>query len=605
MILSKLSQNMRICIFLLLWIAGAGVTLSQDKAQITAIYIDEAQNIYLGSHTGLSRMDAESRHVTGVMHGVKVTALAGSRRHGIYAACNGNEIWTSEGKQFLVLDDPEAEIRSMFLSGAQLWVGTNQGVYVISLSRQQVSTHHHMKNSLLASDMVNTMYIDGSGIKWIGTDNGVVRIEGEKKWRLYEQGTRFTAIAGSSEGTWLAGDTEMWLVDHFNRWTPTGVRDGLSKGVIRGVASDKQGRIYLLSDIFVQFNPYTDVIIPITDHGITDVSHSVALAIDAKDQLWVASAHDGLKVIDPEVEITNVPLIATFNIGHPRCAGSADGLIHIQVQGGAAPYRIVWSDPSLTGSSATGLAAGNYEVTITDNLNNRYVDAVQLISPEALRARITEDASAEGVTLEAIVSGGRGELRYLWSDGTAGSRKAISAPGQYHITVSDINGCEITASYELSEAMFAKAVPEEEEILPVPADEPLEAVTVETLKVLDAAKLNVGQILRIEQLQFPADSAHIRFESFAVLDGIYSFLLENDGIVIEIGGHTNGLPDHEYCDRLSTARARSVAEYIQSKGIPAERIYYRGYGKRAPIATNQTVEGRRKNQRVEVKILQM
>jgi outer membrane protein OmpA-like peptidoglycan-associated protein len=75
--------------------------------------------------------------------------------------------------------------------------------------------------------------------------------------------------------------------------------------------------------------------------------------------------------------------------------------------------------------------------------------------------------------------------------------------------------------------------------------------------------------------------------------------------MIEIGGHTNGVPDHLYCDKLSTARAKSVAEYIHDKGISPERITYRGYGKRQPIATNNSVEGRRKNQRVEVKILQL
>ena len=81
------------------------------------------------------------------------------------------------------------------------------------------------------------------------------------------------------------------------------------------------------------------------------------------------------------------------------------------------------------------------------------------------------------------------------------------------------------------------------------------------------------------------------------------FLDTNEDIVIEIGGHTNGLPEHDYCDRLSTARAQSVAQYLYEKGIPVDRIGYKGYGKRKPVATNSTVDGRRKNQRVEIKIV--
>ena len=75
--------------------------------------------------------------------------------------------------------------------------------------------------------------------------------------------------------------------------------------------------------------------------------------------------------------------------------------------------------------------------------------------------------------------------------------------------------------------------------------------------------------------------------------------------MIEVGGHTNGIPPHEFCDKLSTARAKSVAQYLVDKGIPASRITYRGYGKRNPIASNATPEGREKNQRVEINIVKV
>jgi outer membrane protein OmpA-like peptidoglycan-associated protein len=54
---------------------------------------------------------------------------------------------------------------------------------------------------------------------------------------------------------------------------------------------------------------------------------------------------------------------------------------------------------------------------------------------------------------------------------------------------------------------------------------------------------------------------------------------------------------------LSSARAKAVADYLIAKGISRERIQYRGYGKRQPIDTNETPEGRRRNQRVEIKII--
>ena len=109
----------------------------------------------------------------------------------------------------------------------------------------------------------------------------------------------------------------------------------------------------------------------------------------------------------------------------------------------------------------------------------------------------------------------------------------------------------------------------------------------------------------MEQLFFEADSSNINDQSKPTLTELYQFLYDNPTIVVEVGGHTNGLPEHEYCDRLSTARAKSVATYIVQQGIDEKRVYYKGYGKRKPIATNRTPEGRKKNQRVEVRILRL
>lgn len=120
---------------------------------------------------------------------------------------------------------------------------------------------------------------------------------------------------------------------------------------------------------------------------------------------------------------------------------------------------------------------------------------------------------------------------------------------------------------------------------------------------LDRSKLQKGQTIRIDQLYFKADSSSMTDASLPVLDEIYDFLAANPDVVVEIGGHTNGIPSHEYCDRLSAERAKAVADFLNEKGIPRERLQYKGYGKRQPVDSNRTQAGRQKNQRVEIKIL--
>lgn len=117
------------------------------------------------------------------------------------------------------------------------------------------------------------------------------------------------------------------------------------------------------------------------------------------------------------------------------------------------------------------------------------------------------------------------------------------------------------------------------------------------------AKIQQGQIFRLNHTLFDADSTNITPTATKELLQLKDFLEKNPSITIEIGGHTNGLPEHDYCDRLSTARAKNVAQFLVSQGIPSHRIQYKGYGKRQPIATNDTLKGRQLNQRVEVKVL--
>jgi len=127
------------------------------------------------------------------------------------------------------------------------------------------------------------------------------------------------------------------------------------------------------------------------------------------------------------------------------------------------------------------------------------------------------------------------------------------------------------------------------------------------LEDLDGKKVKKGQIIRIENLYFQADSYVIEENSDEVLSEVYDFLKGNRNILIEIGGHTNTVPDTRMCDQLSTNRAKEVALYLSRKGISPKRMKIRGYGKRKPIIANDKydMEARKKNQRVEIKILSL
>ncbi len=128
-------------------------------------------------------------------------------------------------------------------------------------------------------------------------------------------------------------------------------------------------------------------------------------------------------------------------------------------------------------------------------------------------------------------------------------------------------------------------------------------VAIPTVSAYDRRKMRVGQTIRIEKLYFDADSTNLKRNSYPVLDELYQFMSSNTDVNIEVGGHTNDIPSDAFCDKLSSTRARAVAEYLIMKGIHESRVQYHGYGKRNPLFPNVTQENRKRNQRVEIKIL--
>jgi outer membrane protein OmpA-like peptidoglycan-associated protein len=115
--------------------------------------------------------------------------------------------------------------------------------------------------------------------------------------------------------------------------------------------------------------------------------------------------------------------------------------------------------------------------------------------------------------------------------------------------------------------------------------------------------LKEGTIIKIEKLQFLPNSSNIDQDSYNSLDAIYTLLANNPNIVIEIGGHTNLVIEEGMSLRLSTNRAKAVADYLIGKGINKDRLVTKGYGRNFPIENNTTQTANKVNQRVEIKIL--
>jgi outer membrane protein OmpA-like peptidoglycan-associated protein len=101
-------------------------------------------------------------------------------------------------------------------------------------------------------------------------------------------------------------------------------------------------------------------------------------------------------------------------------------------------------------------------------------------------------------------------------------------------------------------------------------------------------------------ITFATGSSDINADFFAVLNSVALVVNKYEKTYIDIIGHTDNTGAAEMNQRLSEARANSVARYLESQKVLPARIITSGMGMNNPIASNSTPEGRAQNRRVEI-----
>jgi outer membrane protein OmpA-like peptidoglycan-associated protein len=86
-------------------------------------------------------------------------------------------------------------------------------------------------------------------------------------------------------------------------------------------------------------------------------------------------------------------------------------------------------------------------------------------------------------------------------------------------------------------------------------------------------------------------------EALAKLSGI---VLAHPGLKLEVEGYTDSVGSETFNQQLSEQRATTVRQYLIAQGLPENSISSRGFGETAPIANNDTPQGRQQNRRVEI-----
>ena len=104
-------------------------------------------------------------------------------------------------------------------------------------------------------------------------------------------------------------------------------------------------------------------------------------------------------------------------------------------------------------------------------------------------------------------------------------------------------------------------------------------------------------------ITFDTNSYAIQPQFRTTLDQVAQTLANYNQTYIDVYGHTDSTGNDAINVPLSQNRAKSVADYLEMRGVARARIGTQGFGSSQPIASNSTVDGRAQNRRVEIKIV--
>ena len=103
---------------------------------------------------------------------------------------------------------------------------------------------------------------------------------------------------------------------------------------------------------------------------------------------------------------------------------------------------------------------------------------------------------------------------------------------------------------------------------------------------------------------FDFDSSELTPSERDDLDGVAKALKDDPDLSLRLDGHTDSIGTSQYNDSLSLQRANAVLDYLRGKGVNMDRLQAQGYGKDNPAESNTSPEGRAKNRRVELEIIE-
>ena len=161
------------------------------------------------------------------------------------------------------------------------------------------------------------------------------------------------------------------------------------------------------------------------------------------------SAEDDISITVNELPSTSA---SSTNIS---CYGAQDGTIDLSVANGSSPYQYSWSNQGNT-QDLSGLNAGTFSVTVTDNNGCTSTESLDITEPNELNFSIASENdiscfSENNGSIDINVSNGTAPYNFLWSNGATTEDISNLSAGNYTVTITEYNNCETIESFTIDQ----------------------------------------------------------------------------------------------------------------------------------------------------------
>ncbi len=279
----------------------------------------------------------------------------------------------------------------------------------------------------------------------------------------------------------------------------------------------------------------------------------------------------------------------------------------------------LWSPPKRLNPPVNSEFNDSYPFT-TDNGQTLYFSSNRASSSDIFRAKLSPRSSLDNITITINVidgeSGKKIPAEIYWKE--MYDEKGVeeffrSRDGSLIVSVKKNTILRFFAKNRSRVSKYEFVDPQDlinsknktkEIFLILPPKKNLKKLNLTEEKDVFPFEITSKKLIVLRKIYFERGKPDVREESFEELRKLASVLIRKPNIRIRIEGHTDNVGDKKALLELSRNRAKAIKVFLLNEGVNNDQVFTVGFGDSRPIAGNTTEEEKRKNRRVEIRIIE-